>query len=75
MTVQTDGGLRSGDCAAAAFIIGLWVETKQEQKYEPLVAHGTFLDSNVSVLATEMIALDEASAEIDSLLAESSRTI
>ena len=61
--------------AAAAFIVGLRVETEQGRKYEPLVANGTFLDSNVSLLATETITPDEAPAEIDYLLAESSRTI
>ena len=63
--VQTDGGLRPGDCAAAAFVIGLWSEAGQ---YEPWVAQGTFLPSSCTVFASEAIALDEASEKLEHLL-------
>ena len=66
--VQTDGGLRQGDCAAAAFIIGFWGRAGQGLTYEPWVVHGTFLESSRSAFAAEAIALDEASAELEKLL-------
>ena len=47
--VQTDGGLREGDCAAASFIIGLWVTRDGQTLYEPILAHGTFMDSESTV--------------------------
>ena len=62
---QMDGGLRPGDCAAAAFVIGLWSQTS---KYEPWFLHGTFLHSSCSVFASEAIALDEASEKLEHLL-------
>ena len=37
--IQTVGGLRSNDMAAAAWVIGLW----NDGQYEPLVVHGTFI--------------------------------
>ena len=66
--VQTDGGLRPDDCAAAAFIIGLWGHIGDILAYEPVVAGGTFLDSSCTVFASEAIALDEASEELEQLL-------
>ena len=63
--VQTDGGLRPGDCAAAAFVIGLW---SQAGKYEPWFAQGTFLHSSCMVFASEAIALDEASEKLELFL-------
>ena len=62
LVVQTDGGLRELDCAAAAWVVGLWGDTGQGMAYEPLCAHGTFLDHTVGVFAAETIALDEATA-------------
>jgi len=64
IVVQTDGGLREGDCASAAWIIGLW----GENGYEPLVAHGTYLSSMCTVFMAEAIALDEAAAEVRALI-------
>ena len=68
LVIQTDGGLREGDCAAASWIIGLWGDDGHGYKYEPLSAHGTFLDATHSVFMTEAIALDEASAEVQKIL-------
>ena len=56
--VQTDGGLRPSDCAAAAFIIGLWGHDGDILSFEPMVAGGTFLESSHMVFAWEAIALD-----------------
>ena len=64
--VQTDGGLRENDIAAAAWIIGLWSEDGQ---YEPLVAHGTLLEAEIGVFAAEAIALHEATAMVQQLIA------
>ena len=59
--VQMDGGLRRGDCAAAAFVIGLWSQTSQ---YEPWFVQGTFLHSSFTALASEASALDQASEKL-----------
>ena len=74
LIIQTDGGLREGDCAAASFIIGLWGkrdidDDDSEYFYEPLVAHCTFLELPMAVFGTEAIALDEASQEAAALIA------
>ena len=68
MIIQTDGGRRDGDCAAAAWTIGHWGEADGEPTFEPLVAHGTLLDDTCTVFGAEAIALDEASREVDALL-------
>ena len=68
LVIQTDGGLCEDDCAAAAWIIGLWGIVGQACCYQPLIAHGTLLDPGCSVFAAEAIALDEASAEVQRLL-------
>ena len=68
LIVQSDGGLREGDCAAAAFIIGRWSFESGQKKYDPLMAHGTFLDSTCTVFQAEAIALDEATAAVQRLL-------
>ena len=64
LIVQTDGGLREGDCAAASFIIGCW----RMGKYEPLVAHGTYLKCSCTLFQAEAIALDEATAAVQTLI-------
>ena len=64
IVVQSDGGLRENGEGAAAWIIGLW----SKGKYEPLVAHGTYLEAGSTVFLTEAIALDEASTEVQRLL-------
>ena len=68
LIVQTDGGLRDGDCAAAAWIIGVWGDDGQGPRFQPVVAGGTFLISTCTVFLAEAIALDEASAEVDRLI-------
>ena len=68
LIVQTDGGRRERDCAAAAWIIGLWCEGSAGRTFEPLIAHGTFLHTDLTVFRIEAIALDEASREVDALL-------
>ena len=68
LVVQTDGGLREGQCAAAAWIIGVWTEVEGVGKFETLVAHGTFLEATSSVFEAEAIALDEASAEVAQIM-------
>ena len=42
--IQTDGGLRTENCAAASRIIGLW--GSDQQKYEPCMAGGTFIETS-----------------------------
>ena len=69
LIIQTDGGRRDGDCAAAAWIIGLWMEDDNGGRYEPIAAHGSFLDASCTVFATEAIALDEASAAVQRIIA------
>ena len=64
LVIQTDGGLRDGQCAASAWVIGLWGESR----YEPLIAHGTVLDCSTTVFAAEAIALDEATAKVKEIL-------
>ena len=66
--VQSDGGLREDDCAAAAWIVGVWGEAGGEFVFEPLVAHGTYLQLPCTVFKAEAIALDEASRELSTLL-------
>ena len=61
--VQTDGGRREEDCAAASWVIGLWGDDGGGFRYEPLAVQGTYLDQSCTVFATEAIALDEATAE------------
>jgi len=68
LVIQTDGGRREEDCAAAAWIIGLWIDEGQGGRYEPVAAHGTFLDASCTVFMAEAIALDEASAEVHRLM-------
>eukprot|EP00746_Dinoflagellata_sp_MGD_P151588 gnl/MRDRNA2_/MRDRNA2_83144_c0_seq1.p1 gnl/MRDRNA2_/MRDRNA2_83144_c0~~gnl/MRDRNA2_/MRDRNA2_83144_c0_seq1.p1 ORF type:complete len:117 (+),score=18.35 gnl/MRDRNA2_/MRDRNA2_83144_c0_seq1:179-529(+) len=68
LIVQTDGGRRDGDCAAAAWIIGLWGQTADGYCYEPWIAHGTFMDASVTVFAAEAIALDEAAARMQIII-------
>ena len=67
--IQTDGGLREGDCAAAAWIIGFWGQTLEGWTFEPLVVHGTYIELPCTVFRAEAIALDEASREFAALLA------
>jgi len=67
LVIQTDGGLRE-DCGAAAWVIGLWGIVGQRFCYQPLAAHGTYLEPGCTVFATEAIALDEASAEVHRLM-------
>ncbi len=71
MLIQSDGGLREGDCAGAAWIIGLWGEDGHGLRYEPLAAHGRFLEPSCLVFLAEAIALDEASAELQRLFRHS----
>ena len=66
--VKTDGGVREEDCAAAAWILGLWGLHGGSPLFEPWKIQGTFLDPGVSVFAAEAIALDEATQEVDSLI-------
>ena len=68
LVIQTDGGLREGDCAAAAWIAGLWGRLDGAPLFEPLMVQGTFLESNVSVFSAEAIALDEATTAVDNLI-------
>ena len=64
IVVQTDGGLREDDCAAAAWIIGLWGTVDGKDVFEPFIIHGTFLELPCTAFGAEAIALDEASAEV-----------
>ena len=66
--IQTDGGLRDGDCAAAAWIIGLWGRIDGQCIYEPLMVHCTFLELPCAVFRAEAIALDEASRAAQAIL-------
>ena len=68
VVVQTDGGMREDDCAAAAWIIGLWGSVDGKDVFEPYIIHGTFLELPCTVFGAEAIALDEASAEAAKLL-------
>ena len=70
LVVQTDGGLRQHGCAAAAWIVGLWGVIDGNYVYEPLIAHGTFVSTSVSVFGCEAIALAEAGAAMDSLIGD-----
>ena len=58
--IQTDGGRRSENCAAAALVIGIWVCNGEKFQYEPWFAQGTFLVGGATVFQTEAIALDKA---------------
>ena len=64
--MQTDGGLREEDCAAASWIIGLW--HAETQTYEPYHAGGCFLSDPCTVFMAEAIAIDEASTIVQRLL-------
>ena len=64
--VQTDGGLRKGDCAAASWVIGFW--SSDAQSFEPYEAGGVFLNTSCTVFMAEAIAIDEASASVQRLL-------
>ena len=66
--IQTDGGLREEDCAAAAWIIGVW--RVDSQTFEPLEAGGVFLEKSCTVFMAEAIAIDEASANVQRLFRE-----
>ena len=68
MVIQTDGGLRPGDGAAAAYIIGFWGRSGEKTIFEPLFVAGAFLDSSVTVLTCEAVALEEASAKLANLI-------
>ena len=59
---------REGDCAAAAWVIGLWGEGDNGQVYEPLMLQGTFLQVPCSAFLAEAIALETAFDFIDNLL-------
>ena len=62
--VQTGGGVRNGDCASAAFIIGFCGHSLEGTFYEPILAQGTFIATPCSSFAAEAIALDEATAAL-----------
>ena len=68
LVVQTDGGLREGNCGAAAWIIGLWGDAGKGDVFEPLIAHGTFLETPCSSFGAEAIALDEATLKMQSVI-------
>ena len=70
IVVQTDGGLRPSDCAAAAWIIGFWGEVDSKIAYEPVSAHGLFLESRCTVFMAEAVALDRATEEVERMLAK-----
>ena len=58
--IQTDGGRRSENCAAASLVIGIWAQNRDKFHYEPWFAQGTFLAGGATVSQTEAIAFDEA---------------
>ena len=62
--VQTDGGVRNGDCASAAFIIGFCGRCLEGTFYDPILAQGTFIATQCSSFAAEAIALDKATAAV-----------
>ena len=64
LIIQTDGGLRGNDCSAASYIIGCW----RCGQYEPVMGHGTFLESACTVFHAEAIVLDEATAAVQRLI-------
>ena len=64
--IQTDGGRRAEDCAAANWIFGLW--DSDMKKYEPYMAGGIFIEVSCTVFKAEAIAIDEASAHVQSFL-------
>ena len=76
VVIQTDGGLRDGDCAAAAWIIGLWGKHagSHRYQYEPIIVHGTFIQLPCTAFGAEAIALDEASREVAALLLQLRQT-
>ena len=58
--IQTDGGRRSENCAAAALVVGIWALDEGTLHYEPWFAQCTFLTGGATVFQTEAIALDTA---------------
>jgi len=63
--VQTDGGVRGGDCAASAFIIGICGRVDDSFFFEPLLVQGTYMTAHCSSFAAEAIALDEATSALE----------
>ena len=64
--IQTDGGLREEDCAAAGWIIGLW--SVESELFEPFEVGGVFLENSCTVFMADALAIDEASAIVQRLL-------
>ena len=60
LIIQTDGGRRSTTEAASALIVGLWGKSGEKLIYEPWIAQGIYMQTNVTVFQTEAIALEAA---------------
>ena len=60
IVIQTDGGRRSDQCAAASVVVGVFAMVGGVPDYQPCYAEGTYIDGNVTVFQTELIALDRA---------------
>ncbi len=56
VVVQTDGGRRSGTCAAASMVVGLFTNSQGTAIFEPWFAEGLFLETGVTVFQAEAIA-------------------
>ena len=60
-----DGGVGEA-VAATSWILGLWGSV--QQKYELCMAGGTFIEAACTVFSAEAIAIDEASARVQTFL-------
>ena len=68
LLIQTDGGLREENCAAAASVVGLWGGDGEDFRHEPFLAHGALLEASTTVFAAEAIALDEATSRVQQIM-------
>jgi hypothetical protein len=58
LVIQTDGGRRSATCAAASLVIGLCAWRDGTFLYEPWLAEGIYMTSDMTVFQTEAVALE-----------------
>ena len=65
LIIETDRGV-THDCATASYIMGIW--STIHERYQRLVAHGTFLGMPLGVFDVEAIALEEATDRVLQLM-------
>ena len=66
--LHADGGTRSRQCSASAWVLDVGIFTSTGWKFEPLVFGGHFYDEPISSFTAEALALAESSLLLKSVV-------